>query len=93
MESRPLSIEMSTRYRQLGARANCLATDRGDISFASEEVCRDMSAPTGLSMKALKRWDAADLGQGHPQGGARLYFKYRSEVLERLRLRANPHPS
>lgn len=43
-------------------------------------------------MKALKRWDAADLGQGHLQAGTRLHFKNRSEVLERLRRRADPLP-
>jgi hypothetical protein len=44
-DSKELSAEMSTKYRQLGARANYLATDRGDISFAAKEICRDMSAP------------------------------------------------
>ena len=55
LESRPLSAEMSTRYRQLGARANYLATDRGDIAYASKEICWDMSAPTEESSTKLKR--------------------------------------
>ena len=46
LETRALSAEMSTKYRQLGARANYLATDRGDIAFASKAICRGMSAPT-----------------------------------------------
>ena len=49
LDSKALSAEMSTKYRQLGARANYLATDRGDISFAAKEICRDMSAPTEAS--------------------------------------------
>ena len=44
-------------------------------------------------MKALKRWDAEDLGQGHLQGGSRLHFKNRAEVLERLRRRADRLPA
>ena len=54
-ESRELSAEMSTKYRKIGARANYLATDRGDISYATKEICRDMSNPTESSWAKLKR--------------------------------------
>ena len=52
---RELSPEFATKYRQLGARANYLATDRIDISFAAKEICRDMSKPTEGSWARLKR--------------------------------------
>ena len=44
-------------------------------------------------MKALKRWNADDLGQGHIQGGMKQHFKNRAEVLQRLRLRAGTLPA
>ena len=44
-------------------------------------------------MKALKRWNASDLGQGHLQGGTKQHAKNRAEVLQRLRLRAGTLPA
>ncbi len=44
-------------------------------------------------MKALKRWNTGDLGQGHPHGGTKQHFKNRAEVLQRLRLRAGTLPA
>ena len=44
------------------------------------------------SLRALKRWDAADFGQGHQRGGTRAHAANRKEVLERLRRRAPALP-
>ena len=44
-----------TRFRGIAARANYLAADRPDMQYASKEICRHMSAPTCVSMLALKR--------------------------------------
>ena len=44
------------------------------------------------SLSALKRWTAADFGQGHPTGGTRAHAANRLEVLERLRRRAPALP-
>ena len=44
------------------------------------------------SLRALKRWTAADFGQGHPGGGTRAHAANRREVLERLRRRAPALP-
>ena len=42
-------------YRALVARANYLAQDRSDITFAVKELSRCMSAPRVIDMKAMKR--------------------------------------
>ena len=52
---KPLPSNEHTRFRALSARANYLAADRPDCQFAAKEVCRWMSAPTELSMLAMKR--------------------------------------
>lgn len=39
----------ATRYRSLVARANYLATDRPDITFAVKELCKTMSKPIDVS--------------------------------------------
>ena len=44
------------------------------------------------SLDALKRWTAADFGQGHPRGGTKAHAANRLEVLERLRRRAPALP-
>ena len=44
------------------------------------------------SLRALKRWTAADFGQGHPKGGTRAHAANRLQVLERLRRRAPALP-
>ena len=41
-------------YRGMAATANYLGADRIDISFASKELCRDMSAPSPASFRKLK---------------------------------------
>jgi len=46
---------MTTKYRSLTARLNYMCSDRADIQFTVKELCRDMSAPTTLSWKRLKR--------------------------------------
>ena len=51
----PLEASKCTPYRAVVARANYLASDRPELQFAAKEVCRWMSAPTDLSLAALKR--------------------------------------
>ena len=63
-----------------------------------QEVLRERKAELARassveeSLRALKRWTAADFGQGHPRGGTRVHAANRREVLERLRRRAPALP-
>ena len=41
---------------------------------------------------ALKSYDVADLGQGHPKGGTREHGQNRLHILNRLRAKAKPLP-
>ena len=45
----------ATDFRAMAARANYLALDRPDISFATKELCRCFSNPNGQALEALKR--------------------------------------
>ena len=54
-QDKPLSAAQHTEFRALAARANYLAADRPDCQFSAKEVCRWMSAPTELSLAALRR--------------------------------------
>ncbi len=45
----------AAEYRSLAARANYLASDRMDIQFAVNEICRSMSGPTVGDRRRLKR--------------------------------------
>ena len=81
--SRELSPEFATKYRQLGARANYLATDRVDIAFAAKEICRDMSKPTEESWTRLKR-----LGR-YLRGMPRLIEHFPTQECNHLRVYAD----
>ena len=50
-----LDAEGAATFRQLAARANDLALDRPDISFATKELCRCFASPTTDARDALKR--------------------------------------
>jgi hypothetical protein len=50
-----LNSEESTLYRRGVAIINFLAQDRGDLSYASKELSRKMSAPLTSDLPALKR--------------------------------------
>ena len=50
-----LNPEEATGYRAISARGNYLAQDRGDISYATKELCREFSQPTKKSFERLKR--------------------------------------
>jgi hypothetical protein len=50
-----LEAQKCTPYRAVVARGNYLSSDRPELQFAAKEVCRWMSAPTDLSLAALKR--------------------------------------
>ena len=67
----------ATSFRALAARANYLAQDRGDISFATKEVCRHMAHPTRGAMRRLKRLGRYLLG--HP----RVVWKFEWQPLQR----------
>ena len=67
-----------TRFRALAARANYLAADRPDCQFAAKEVCRLMSAPTELSLKAVKR-----LGR-YLEGRPRLVYHYPWQEIDTI---------
>jgi hypothetical protein len=54
-ESTELSEEEVRGYRSGAARANYLALDRPDISFATKELCRRMSCPRQQDIEALRR--------------------------------------
>ena len=47
--------EETKKFRAGEARANHLALDRPDLSFATKELCRRMSAPRGSDVEALQR--------------------------------------
>ena len=49
-----LDAEDSTTFRALAARANYLALDRPDISFATKELCRCFAAPAKAAYEALR---------------------------------------
>ena len=54
-EEKPLEGVAVRQYRSGAARANYLAQDRPDLSFAAKELCRHMSAPTETNWAALLR--------------------------------------
>ena len=45
----------TTHFRALAARSNYLSADQPECQYGAKEICRFMSAPTGLSAEALKR--------------------------------------
>merc|ERR1712147_39673 len=65
-------------YRAVVARANYLAADRPDCQYASKEVCRWMSKPTEVSLKAVKR-----LGR-YLRGRPRLVWRYPWQKVDTL---------
>ena len=65
-----LPAEKSSPYRAVVARANYLAADRPDCQYASKELCRLLSAPTALPLRAGQR-----LGR-YLKGRPRLEFMY-----------------
>ena len=69
-EDKPLDASRHTNFRALAARANYLSADRPDCQYAAKEICRWMSAPTELSLAALKRLGRYLLGR------PRLVFRY-----------------
>ena len=53
--SEPLGAEAASLYRAGAARANYLALDRADLTFAAKELCRRMSSPTTADLVQLRR--------------------------------------
>jgi len=54
-EEEDLGEEEQVLYRSGAAKANYLAQDRPDISFAAKECCRHMASPKRKHWEALKR--------------------------------------
>ena len=77
-EDLPLERSKHTPYRAVVARANYLASDRPDIQFSAKEICRWMSSPTELALRALKR-----LGR-YVVGHRRLVYKYPWQTVNRI---------
>ena len=67
---RLLDAARQTPFRAVAARANYIAADRPECQFPAKEVCRWMSAPTEVSLAALKR-----LGR-YLEGRRRLVYTY-----------------
>ena len=74
----PLEPTKQTPYRAVVARANYLASDRPELQYGAKEVCRWMSAPTELALKALKR-----LGR-YVVSHRRLVFQYPWQTVEKI---------
>jgi hypothetical protein len=54
-EDQDLPERVARLFRSFAARANYLAMDRPDISQATKELCRRMSAPRSADLRALAR--------------------------------------
>ena len=51
----PLDARVTSLFRAAAARANYLALDRPELSFASKELCRRMSSPRQCDLWELRR--------------------------------------
>ena len=74
----PLERAKHTPYRAVVARANYLASDRPELQYGAKEICRWMSSPTDLALRALKR-----LGR-YVVGHRRLVFQYPWQTVSRI---------
>ncbi len=54
-EGEDLPARTASLFRSFAARANYLAMDRPDLSQATKELCRRMSAPKAADLRALSR--------------------------------------
>ena len=73
-----LEHAQAREYRALAARANYLAADRGDIQYATKEICRGMSSPTRGDWRKLKR-----LGR-YLKGKPRVVSKYEFQTRQKV---------
>ena len=67
-----------TPYRAVVARANYLASDRPELQYMAKEICRWMSSPTDLALRALKRPGRCLVGH------RRLVFQYPWQTIDRI---------
>ena len=74
----PLETAKHTPYRAVVARSNYLSSDRPELQFSGKEVCRWMSSPTELALKALKR-----IGR-YVTSHQRLVFYYPWQTVARI---------
>ena len=65
-----------TSCRAIAARANYLAQDRADISFAVKECTRKMQSPGGSDMQRLKQLERCQ--KGAPR--AVMWFKEQDDL-------------
>ena len=54
-DTEELAGEEATSFRALAARANFLSLDRGDIQYATKEICRKMSSPRRCDWARMKK--------------------------------------
>ena len=71
-----MSVRACTAFCGQATRTNDLAADRIDLQFAAEEVCRYTSAPTEMSVAAMKRLGRDLLGH------KRLVWTYPYRIAE-----------
>ena len=69
-QEQPLEKAEHTLFRRHAACSNYLSADRLDVQYAAKEICRWMSAPTDLSIVALRRLVRYLVGR------KRLIYKY-----------------
>ena len=74
----PLPESKITMFRASSARSNYLSADRIDLCYSAKEVCRFMSAPTELSVVALKR-----IGR-YLEGHKRMVYKYPRQTVDSI---------
>ena len=79
-EGEHLPERTASLFRSFAARANYLALDRPDISQATKELCRRMSAPKAADLKALGRVARYLAGAG------RVVYKYPWQSRPALRV-------
>ena len=72
------STQSTHRTELVVARANYLAADRPEVQYGAKEICRWMSSPIDLALKALKR-----LGR-YIVGHRRLVFQYPWQTVDKI---------
>ena len=94
--SREAKLRQALVSRDLAADAKARKTlkDLRQETRALQQKKEDLAKASSVeeSMRALKRWDVSDFGQGNEKGGTKAHAANRREVLERLRRRAPALP-
>ena len=75
-----LDAEKATKFKKVGATANCLAQDRPAIMYCVKEICRQVSKPTVRGWKQLKR--LARYLLAHPRTLLQYHWQRRDTEME-----------